>query len=281
MRLLGVERVSIHDHFFEIGGDSIISMQVIAKAAEAGIKLELKSFYDDKCIEQMALKAAAVEQICCDQGEVTGSYLLTPIQQWFFTNNFPENNHWNQSVSFELKQTVDAGRLNEALNEVCRQHDLLRTRVLPGKPTRYADILPFAYSERLKTVEIPACDDYEQRMQQELTAFQQSLNLQAGEVFKGLLIVSDTWSSSRLVLTAHHLVCDAVSFRFIAEDVLNGYQALIDKREVKLPQKTSSFIRWSNAAAAYAGSHEAVSKKRNGPKKLRLIQEKPKEAAPA
>lgn len=42
--LLGVERVSIRDHFFEIGGDSIISMQVIAKAAEAGIKLELKSF---------------------------------------------------------------------------------------------------------------------------------------------------------------------------------------------------------------------------------------------
>ncbi|WP_339255485.1 amino acid adenylation domain-containing protein [Paenibacillus sp. FSL P2-0136] len=266
--LLGVERVSIRDHFFEIGGDSIISMQVIAKAAEAGIKLELKSFYDDKCIEQMALKAAAVEHICCDQGEVTGTYLLTPIQQWFFTNNFPENNHWNQSVSFELKQTVDAGRLNEALNEVCRQHDLLRTRVLPGKAPRYADILPFAYSERLKKVEITACDDYEQRIQQELPAFQQSLNLQAGEVFKGLLIVSDTWSSSRLVLTAHHLVCDAVSFRFIAEDVLNGYQALIDKREVRLPQKTSSFIRWSNAAEAYAGSHEAVSKKKEWTKEI-------------
>lgn len=42
--LLGAERISIRDHFFEIGGDSIISMQVIAKAAEAGIKLELKSF---------------------------------------------------------------------------------------------------------------------------------------------------------------------------------------------------------------------------------------------
>ncbi|MFD2877054.1 condensation domain-containing protein [Paenibacillus rhizoplanae] len=208
----------------------------------------------------MALKATAVEHIHCDQGEVTGSYLLTPIQQWFFTNNFPENNHWNQSISFELKQTVDAGRLNEALNEVCRQHDLLRTRVLPGKAPRYADILPFAYTERLKTVEIPAHDDYEQRMQQELTAFQQSLNLQSGEVFKGLLIVSDTWSSSRLVLTAHHLVCDAVSFRFIAQDLLNSYQALIDKREIRLPQKTSSFIRWSNAVEAYAGRHEAVSK---------------------
>ncbi|MFD1907792.1 condensation domain-containing protein [Paenibacillus rhizoplanae] len=170
--LLGAERISIRDHFFEIGGDSIISMQVIAKAAEAGIKLELKSFFTMiKCIEQMALKATAVEHIHCDQGEVTGSYLLTPIQQWFFTNNFPENNHWNQSISFELKQTVDAGRLNEALNEVCRQHDLLRTRVLPGKAPRYADILPFAYTERLKTVEIPAHDDYEQRMQQELTAF--------------------------------------------------------------------------------------------------------------
>ncbi|WP_379129607.1 amino acid adenylation domain-containing protein [Paenibacillus sp. sgz500958] len=265
--LLGVDRVSIRDNFFEIGGDSIISMQVIAKAAEEGIKLELKSFYDDKCIEQMGMNATPMENIQRDQGEVAGTYLLTPIQRWFIGQNFSDFNHWNQSVCLELKEKVDPKVLNDALNEVCRQHDVLRTRVAGGSTLgnvfgnagRYAEIMPFAYSDRLQIVGTSVANQHQ--MQQQIIGLQKSLRLETGEVFKGLLIQDDTGVKSRLVLTAHHLVCDAVSYRIIIEDLFNFYQALSAKEKVKVPLKTTSFIRWSQEAEAYSASFEAITKK--------------------
>lgn len=259
--LLGVDRVSIHDHFFEIGGDSIISMQVIAKAADEGIRIELKSFYEDKCIEQMALNATSAETIQCDQGDVTGTYELTPIQEWFFNQGFEEHNHWNQSVSLELKENMEPIVLNAALNEVCRQHDVLRTKVVAGNTNRYAEIIPFTYSERLKIVEISVGDIWEQRMQTALMELQKSLTLETGEVFKGLLMIDATRSIRRLVLTAHHLVCDAVSYRIIIEDLFNFYQALSAQGQVTPPPKTSSFIRWSAEAKEYSSSFEAIHNK--------------------
>jgi len=259
--LLGLEKVSIHDNFFEIGGDSIISMQIIAKAAEAGIKIELKSFYDDRCIEQMALNASSAENIQCDQGEVTGTYRLTPIQEWFFGHNFREPDHWNQSVSFEVNEEIDVRVFNAALNEVCRHHDVLRTRVPAGNPPGTADIVPYAYSERLRTVEITADERYEQSVQKEIMTLQHSLKLETGDVFKALLMVAEPLSKSRLVLTAHHLVCDAVSFRIVVEDLFRFYQSLLAQEEITYPAKTTSFIGWSKAAEIYARSSEAVAKK--------------------
>ncbi|WP_151732839.1 non-ribosomal peptide synthetase [Paenibacillus tengchongensis] len=257
--LLGVEKVSVTAPFFEIGGDSIISMQVIARAAEEGLKIELKSFYEDKSIARMALHATETGVQESEQGEITGVYALTPIQRWFFGNGFAEQNHWNQSVCLELQEPCDPAVLDAALNEVCRQHDVLRTRVhTGGNGEPEAEMLPFAATRRLMTAVLPE-DPAGERFRQAVTSLQQSLSLETGEVFKGLLVQAPG-RDGRLVLSAHHLVCDAVSFRLIIEDVFNFYRALLAGEAVKPPRKTTSFAAWSTAAAAYGGSYAAAAK---------------------
>ncbi|GAA0388923.1 amino acid adenylation domain-containing protein [Paenibacillus motobuensis] len=259
-RLLGVERVSVKDSFFEIGGDSIISMQVIARAAEEGIKLELKSFYEDKCIEQMALRAVPLENVQDNQGEVTGVYPLTPIQRWFFNNEFQEADHWNQSVCLELALPPEPGILNDALNELCRQHDALRTRVASRAGGRTAEIMPYVHCPRLETADLSGNGEAEPLMQAAIAGLQRSLRPEAGEMFKGLLIRRGQERRDRLVLTAHHLVCDAYSLRLIVEDLFHFYEALAAGQEAAPRSKTVSYPQWSREAEAYAGSFEAAAK---------------------
>jgi hypothetical protein len=92
------ERVGIHDNFFELGGDSILSIQIVAKANRAGIQLTPKLLFQHQAIAFLAVTAGTVEAVRAEQKPVAGAVPLTPVQQWFFEENFAFGHHWNQSV---------------------------------------------------------------------------------------------------------------------------------------------------------------------------------------
>jgi amino acid adenylation domain-containing protein len=70
--VLGVESVGIHDNFFELGGDSILSILVIAKAAQVtGRKLPLAALFQAPTIEQLS------QILRQDGGEISNSSLVT------------------------------------------------------------------------------------------------------------------------------------------------------------------------------------------------------------
>jgi amino acid adenylation domain-containing protein len=98
MEVLGIERVGIHDNFFELGGDSILSIQIVAKANRAGIQLTPKLLFQHQTIAFLAAAAGTVEAVRAEQKPVTGAVPLTPVQQWFFEENFAFGHHWNQAV---------------------------------------------------------------------------------------------------------------------------------------------------------------------------------------
>ncbi|MEM6402439.1 MAG: condensation domain-containing protein, partial [Cyanobacteria bacterium P01_D01_bin.116] len=95
-KLLGVESVGIHDNFFELGGDSILGIQVIAASSQVGLRLLPKQVFQHQTIAELAAVADTVS-INAEQGNVTGIVPLTPIQHWFFAQNFADSHHWNQS----------------------------------------------------------------------------------------------------------------------------------------------------------------------------------------
>ncbi len=114
--VLGVECVGIHDKFFELGGDSILSIQVIAKANRAGLRLTPKQIFQHQTIAELALVTEPATQLRCEQGLVTGEVLLTPIQEWFFGQEFVDHHHWNQCDCWNcvrlLHQACWRGRFN-------------------------------------------------------------------------------------------------------------------------------------------------------------------------
>ncbi|HVG44288.1 MAG TPA: amino acid adenylation domain-containing protein, partial [Longimicrobium sp.] len=129
--LLGVERVGVHDDFFEIGGDSIISIRVIARAAQEGVRISPRHVFERHTIAGLAEVAGTAAAVEAEQGPVTGTAPLTPIQRWFFAQGFDQPARWNMSAMFELGTRIEPDAVRRAWDAVLAHHDALRTRFVP------------------------------------------------------------------------------------------------------------------------------------------------------
>ena len=83
---LGLARVGVHDNFYAIGGDSILSILVASRAAKRGLKLSLRGFFAHQTIAAMAPYAEPVAAIARPGSAPPG---LTPVQHWFFEQDPP------------------------------------------------------------------------------------------------------------------------------------------------------------------------------------------------
>ena len=102
--ILKLEKIGIHDDFFSMGGDSIISIQLVSKARNSDIYFTPKDLFQNPTIAQLALidlKGSVVE---AEQGLVTGDAPLIPIQrEEFFEQNYENKNHWNQAQLLQIR----------------------------------------------------------------------------------------------------------------------------------------------------------------------------------
>ena len=95
--LLGVEQVGLDDNFFSLGGDSIVSIQVVSRARQAGLQLSPRDLFQHQNIRSLAL-AAKAGAATAEQGPASGEVALAPVQRWFFEQSIPNRQHWNQSL---------------------------------------------------------------------------------------------------------------------------------------------------------------------------------------
>jgi aryl carrier-like protein len=88
--VLKVQQISINDNFFELGGDSILSISIISKAKQAGLEITLKQLFAHQTIAELAIVTGTANAVLREQGLVTGTVPLTPIQHWFFEQKLAE-----------------------------------------------------------------------------------------------------------------------------------------------------------------------------------------------
>ena len=82
-RVLGSKRIGMNDNFFEIGGDSILSIQIVSRAKQVGLQLTPKQIFEHQTIAELAQVVKEEQGVQAEQGIITGETILTPIQQRF------------------------------------------------------------------------------------------------------------------------------------------------------------------------------------------------------
>jgi amino acid adenylation domain len=126
--VLRQERVGRHDNFFALGGDSILSIQIIARAHQAGLQLTPKQLFQHQSIAELAAVAGVGPGIKAEQGVVSGVVALTPIQRWFFERDLAEPQHFNQSLLLEVGAELKPGWVQRVVWQLVGHHDALRLR---------------------------------------------------------------------------------------------------------------------------------------------------------
>ena len=246
-QVLNLEEVGIRDNFFEMGGDSILSIQIISRAKVAGLHLTTKQIFENQTIEELAEVASEVESpILAEQGLVMGDAPLSPIQHWFFNHEFKNEHHWNQSVLLDIRNEVALtdNQIQQALAAVVVQHDVLRTRFArseSGVAQFYSDSAQGADHFQLHKVDLESDDGA--AVTAACDSLQASLNLEQGPLLLAGLI-NLPGNGRKLLLVLHHLVVDGVSWRILLEDFGHALKAVQAHDEVKLGFKTTSYKQW-------------------------------------
>ncbi|HOG46575.1 MAG TPA: condensation domain-containing protein, partial [Anaerolineae bacterium] len=255
-QVLGVERVGVHDNFFELGGDSILGIQAIARAGQAGLQLTPRQLFQQPTVAGLAAVAGHTQPVQATQGPVEGPVPLTPPQRWFFERDLPERHHWNQAVLLTVSRPLDLALLGEAAGRLLVHHDALRLRFArddAGWRQWHAGPGDAAAVSAEDLTEVPEAE-CGAALAARATEVQRSLDLATGPLLRLAYFDLGSGQPGRLLVVAHHLTIDTVSWRILLEDLHTACTQLAAGRDVALPPKTTSYQHWAQGLAAYARS---------------------------
>jgi amino acid adenylation domain-containing protein/non-ribosomal peptide synthase protein (TIGR01720 family) len=232
--VLGLPRVGVTDNFFSLGGDSILSIQLVARARQAGLAVASRDVFAHQTIAALAPHVSAAGGPAAEQGPVVGAAPLTPIQRWFFATRPGLTGRFDQALSLELSADVDGDALRAALAAVTEHHDALRMRYADGAQHN----APAGEAVALAWHDLSGMDGTAQAtaLRRHFDAMS-TVDLGAGPLLRAA--VFDLGGRRVLRLACHHLVVDGVSWRILLEDLAAAYAG------AALPAKTTSFRDWA------------------------------------
>jgi non-ribosomal peptide synthase protein (TIGR01720 family) len=204
--------------------------------------------------------AAAVE---AKDEAVTRDVPLTPIQHWFFAQEFKRPHHWNQSLLLEVRRPVRRTALAQAFAALVRRHAALRLRFGRDEGGAWRQrLLPLegASSEQAPVPQVDLSlvgEEARARLLEWCCAqVQRSLDLDAGPLMRLLLFSLGEEGGQRLLAVAHHLVTDGVSWRILLAELRHDYEEAARGNGVTPAPLATSFTDWAARLAAYAASEE-------------------------
>ncbi|MEU6621416.1 amino acid adenylation domain-containing protein [Streptomyces litmocidini] len=253
--VLGVERVGVTDDFFDLGGDSILSIQVVFKSRRAGLQVSSSDLFRHPTVERLVAAAGRDRRVAATQRAEAGEVPLTPIQYEFFARNTVAPHHLAQSVHVELAADTDETALRAALAAVVAHHDALRMRYVRDERGRWSQRNAEAETgELFERHDLSGLPDEElpPAMDRLAAAADTGFDLAEGPLLRAVLFDLGPDRRPHLHLTVHHLVIDAVSWRILNHDLDLAYRQALAGEPVDLGAKTSSFRQWATRLAAHA-----------------------------
>ncbi len=253
--LLRVAEVGRHDNFFSLGGDSILSIQMVSRVREAGWNITTRDAFLHQTVADLA---AAAERGGAADGPaarvpVTGTVPPTPVERWFLRTRTRRPEHFDMSLLFEATEGTDPLLWARAADSLPAHHDMLRLRVTgtADGPRGHldADAAPGA-----RVVRVDGGDDeLERAVEREALRERPAKRLAEGPLFEAVVFDRGGRRAPRVLLSAHHLVVDAVSWRVLLEDLATAYGQLERGEAVDPGAPTTPFPEW----ARRLGEHTA------------------------
>ncbi|MEF7557383.1 amino acid adenylation domain-containing protein [Bacillus thuringiensis] len=252
--VLGIEQVGIEDNFFLLGGDSIKAIQIISRLRQENIQLQVKDILRHQTIANLTSCINMVTQKKeYFQGIVEGEMESLPIHSWFYEQSLVNQNHYNQTIMLKVNSTLDIQILRQAFGELISHHDGLRlnyncsTKKHIFSNTYINEEFPIQEYDLTRLSK----EDQEKEIINIGTHLKGNFDLTGSLLIKAAIVCLSS-SEKQLMITAHHIVIDGVSWRILLEDLYTAYQAIKVGEAVLLPKKTASLKEWYENLAIYA-----------------------------
>lgn len=237
-QLLANDRIGVEDNFFAVGADSIVAIQLVARARQAGYAFRPKQVFEQQTIARLA---AVVQYVGAstesDQGEVTGLAPLSPIQARFFAKVDVHRHQYNQSVLYDLDPSVQLPDLRAAVDRLLSHHDGLRVTFLAESNGQWRQRFHSHRPEWLDLcVEELGVSLTEATVAALASERHARFDLSRGPLVRFTLLRDTGGANLKLLVVAHHLLVDTFSWGVLEEDL----RSLLTNPGVALLPKTAS-----------------------------------------
>jgi nonribosomal peptide synthetase CepA len=259
--VLGLERVGVADSFFELGGDSILSMQLAARARRAGLTFTAADVFDGKTPERIAQLAA--EPSLPERGRATvangvGDVAWTPVMRMF--GDGVVGSGFAQWVVVGAPSDLTETALLAGLAAVVDTHDMLRARVVDGEAGRRLVVGERGSVDARGLVTRVRVDGgpVDEAVEDAARGAVRRLDPVAGVMVRAVWVDAGPDRVGRLVVVAHHLAVDGVSWRVLVSDLRVACEAVAAGRDPVLEPVGVSFRRWAGLLEEWAVAAERV-----------------------
>ena len=264
---LGLPRVGIDDSFFDLGGDSIVSMQLVSLAREAGLVFTPRDVFRHETVAALAPVVRRAADLAGDEaGAGVGELEPTPIIHWLRELGGPIGG-FHQVMVLRAPAGLREATLVAALQAVLDRHDVLRSRLRrtradgDGAERWTLEVAPPGAVDAAQCVtRVDVAGRPDDAVATEATArwtaAMGELDPDAGAMVRAVWLDAGPDRQGRLMVLAHHLVTDGVSWRILVPDLAAAWAAADAGVAPELAPVGTSFRRWSQALHAAAAAPE-------------------------
>ncbi|MFJ7984098.1 amino acid adenylation domain-containing protein [Streptomyces sp. NPDC096351] len=258
--VLGLPAVGPGDNFFERGGDSIVSIRFVSRARKAGLKVTARQVFQHPTPAGLAAVAAPTADAAAaarpaEQG--VGPLVLPPVARWFAERGGPLR-RFCQARLVVVPAGVRRADLVTALQAVLDLHDGLRQVLTVTRPGVWsAEVAPagsVSAAAVLRTADASGLDSGALRelVGQESDRAASALDPETGATVRAVHLDAGPDEPGRLLLVAHHLVVDEVSWQILLPDLRAAWEAAAAGRAPVLDPVPTALRTWTAGLLAEA-----------------------------
>ncbi|NVM79668.1 amino acid adenylation domain-containing protein [Duganella sp. SG902] len=265
--LLGVEQITRHANFFELGGDSILSLKLMARARKAGLRLHGRQVFEHPVLSALAASIDSTTVTATPTASITArspadSMPVSHAQDrlWFLWRLDPAGSAYHIAGTLMLRGVLEMPALRAAFDALVRRHASLRTvfeadaqgqarqRVLPALALELPLIDLSAEQEAPRDEQAMAAADRVRR---------QPFDLTVGPLLRVAVIRTER-NAYQLVLCMHHIVSDGWSMQVLIEELVQLYRAHLAGQAAALPALPCSYADYAAWQRKWLASGEGT-----------------------
>ncbi|KRV48108.1 hypothetical protein AQ490_26585 [Wenjunlia vitaminophila] len=251
--VLGVDRVGVRDRFFDLGGKSLLALQVVARLRKLlGVELPVRVLFDAPTVEELAAWVRAGHAGGQDGREEAA---LRPVERgrplplsfaqqrlWFLDQLVPDSAFYVMCDAFRIRGRLDLDALRRALRMLVARHETLRTAFVErdGVPYQVVDAVDGPGARRaaaLTRVDLTPLEpaEREESARRLVAAESQTpFRLEDGALMRAVVTrLAD--DDHVLVVTMHHIVSDAWSVGVLVDELGRLYRECVTGDSAGLP----------------------------------------------